>query len=99
MLSKVKNLDEIAFNTIDYVKPKFTTVAPYINKVLGYSWIPVVIYYGLKQGTHKYYPGDDIDLPSDLQDTQLDRAPSWTDLLPFVGSAGCQNSGLFSGLN
>ena len=88
-------VNDAIYDTIDYCGNKFKKVAPYVNKTLQYGWVPLVVYFGLKQGTHKYYPSSDTNLPVDMMDQQLERLPSWTDAIPIIGSHGSPKSGLF----
>ncbi|ETO12241.1 hypothetical protein RFI_25135 [Reticulomyxa filosa] len=97
--SKLKDImDEIpnGYEVIDACGSQFKKIAPYVNKALTWGWIPLCVYFGLKQGTHKYYPSEDLRLPEELAGTQFERKPSWTDTVPFIGSAGSGQSGLFS---
>lgn len=89
-----RSLTDVGYDMIDSMGVKFRKVAPYINKTLEWSWIPFVIYYGLKQGTHKYYPSDPSQMPVDVQDMRLERPASWTDVVPFFGSHGAPQPGL-----
>lgn len=85
---------DTVYGTIDYCGKKFGKVAPYVNKTLQYGWVPLVVYFGLKQGTHKYYPTDESKIPADMMDQQLERVASWTDAIPLIGSHGSPKAGL-----
>lgn len=56
----------------------------------------IFLYLGLKIGTHKFFPGDEFSISEELQDTQMERSPSWTDLIPIFGSHGSSQTGLFN---
>ncbi len=45
---------------------------------------------GCSRGLHRP-PGDTMELPAGFEDTQMERATSWTDVIPFVGSLGSPN--------
>jgi len=91
-------IDELpnGYQVIDNCGNHFKKIAPYVNKALTWGWIPICVYFGLKQGTHKYYPNEDMNLPDQSVGTQLERKPSWTDIVPLLGSAGSSQSGLLS---
>ena len=61
---------------------------------MEWGWFPLVMYYGLKQGTHKFYPSDVSNLPEEMQDCPMERNASWTDAIPFIGSHGSSQSGI-----
>ena len=88
------SLTEIGYDLIDLAGNQFKKVAPYVNKTLEWGWFPLVIYYGLKQGTHKFYPADTSNMPEEMQDCPVERIASWTDAVPFIGSHGSPQSGI-----
>ena len=88
------SLSDIGYDLIDLAGEKFKKVAPYVNKTLEWGWFPLVLYYGLKQGTHKFYPADTTNIPEDMQDCPMERIASWTDAVPFIGSHGSSRPGL-----
>ncbi|ETO00578.1 hypothetical protein RFI_36861 [Reticulomyxa filosa] len=55
MMNEVPN----GYEVIDACGNQFKKIAPYVNKALTWGWIPLCVYFGLKQGTHKYYPSED----------------------------------------
>ena len=84
------------YDGIDYIGQKIKKAAPLINTTLKYSWIPVVVYMGLKQGTHKYYSDDKIHIGDSIgNDVAFERKASWTDTIPIIGSHGASKPGLF----
>ena len=88
------SLSDIGYDLIDAAGNQMKKVAPYVNKTLQWSWFPLVMYYGLKQGTHKFYPADTSNLPEEMQDMPMERGASWTDAIPLVGSHGSPQGGL-----
>eukprot|EP01084_Bolivina_argentea_P098050 176248_1 len=87
------SLSDSGYDLVDYCGNQFKKVAPYVNKTLEWGWFPLVLYYGLRQGTHKFYPSDTTNLPDDMQDCPMERSASWTDAIPFIGSHGSAQSG------
>ena len=89
-----QSLSDHGYDIIDSIGKNFKKVAPAVNKALEYGWMPLVIFYGLRQGTHKFYPNDTSHLPDDLKDVPMERLPSFTDAIPFFGSHGCEKCGI-----
>merc|ERR1712087_175777 len=88
------SLSEIGYDLIDLAGDQFKKVAPLVNKTLEWAWFPLVLYYGLKKGTHKFYPGDAANVPEDMEGVPMERSASWTDAVPFVGSHGSSQGGM-----
>mmetsp|Transcript_64912 Transcript_64912/g.103316 ORF Transcript_64912/g.103316 Transcript_64912/m.103316 type:complete len:126 (-) Transcript_64912:31-408(-) len=89
-----QSLADMGYDLIDACGEQFRKVAPYVNKTLEWGWFPLVLYYGLKQGTHKYYAADTSNLPEEMQDTPMERNAAWSDCVPFVGSHGSPKTGI-----
>merc|ERR1719427_762798 len=57
------------------------------EQTLMYTWAPIVIYFGLKIGTHKFIREPSNGKPSMQPPQPLERKAVWTDVIPFIGSA------------
>eukprot|EP01084_Bolivina_argentea_P053606 98407_1 len=88
------SVSDAAYDLIDLAGDQFKKIAPYVNKTLEWGWFPLVLYYGLRQGTHKFYPADTSNLPEEMKDVPMERTACWTDAVPLIGSHGAAKSGI-----